>query len=119
MSAALLARVQQRIRERGPLPFSEYMDLALYDPQAGYCRLSRFWFGCRFWFGFRVRFGLRLRFRFFFSFRLVLHHRHARSRPRGLAHAAQQLAAGEGPGAGPRPGGRRDAFGWRACSGGV
>lgn len=28
--------IQQLIRDRGPLPFSQYMALALYDPQAGY-----------------------------------------------------------------------------------
>jgi SAM-dependent MidA family methyltransferase len=29
-------KIEQEIRERGPIPFSRYMDLCLYDPQLGY-----------------------------------------------------------------------------------
>ncbi len=32
----LIAHIQQLIHERGPLAFSEYMDLALYHPEHGY-----------------------------------------------------------------------------------
>ncbi len=29
-------KIEQEIRERGPIPFSRYMDLCLYDPELGY-----------------------------------------------------------------------------------
>jgi SAM-dependent MidA family methyltransferase len=32
----LRQKIQQEIRERGPIPFSRYMDLCLYDPELGY-----------------------------------------------------------------------------------
>jgi SAM-dependent MidA family methyltransferase len=32
----LRQKIEQEIRERGPLPFSRYMDLCLYDPELGY-----------------------------------------------------------------------------------
>ncbi len=32
----LRQRIRQEIRERGPIPFSRYMDLCLYDPELGY-----------------------------------------------------------------------------------
>ena len=32
----LRQKIEQEIRERGPIPFSRYMDLCLYDPQLGY-----------------------------------------------------------------------------------
>ena len=33
---ALRQRIEQEIRERGPIPFSRYMELCLYDPELGY-----------------------------------------------------------------------------------
>jgi SAM-dependent MidA family methyltransferase len=33
---ALRQKIEQEIRERGPIPFSRYMDLCLYDPELGY-----------------------------------------------------------------------------------
>jgi SAM-dependent MidA family methyltransferase len=32
----LREKIQQEIHERGPIPFSRYMDLCLYDPELGY-----------------------------------------------------------------------------------
>jgi SAM-dependent MidA family methyltransferase len=32
----LRQKIEQEIRERGPIPFSRYMELCLYDPQLGY-----------------------------------------------------------------------------------
>jgi SAM-dependent MidA family methyltransferase len=32
----LRQKIEQEIRERGPIPFSHYMDLCLYDPELGY-----------------------------------------------------------------------------------
>jgi SAM-dependent MidA family methyltransferase len=32
----LRQRIEQEIRERGPIPFSRYMELCLYDPELGY-----------------------------------------------------------------------------------
>lgn len=34
--SALREKIQQEIRERGPIPFSRYMELCLYDPELGY-----------------------------------------------------------------------------------
>lgn len=33
---ALRQKIEQEIRERGPLPFSRYMEICLYDPELGY-----------------------------------------------------------------------------------
>jgi len=33
---SLRERIEQEIRERGPIPFSRYMELCLYDPKLGY-----------------------------------------------------------------------------------
>src|SRR5208282_2863610 len=33
---SLRQQIEQEIRERGPIPFSRYMELCLYDPIAGY-----------------------------------------------------------------------------------
>ena len=33
---ALREKIEQEIRERGPIPFSRYMELCLYDPNLGY-----------------------------------------------------------------------------------
>jgi SAM-dependent MidA family methyltransferase len=33
---SLRQKIDQEIRERGPIPFSRYMDLCLYDPEFGY-----------------------------------------------------------------------------------
>ncbi len=33
---SLRQRIESEIRERGPIPFSRYMDLCLYDPELGY-----------------------------------------------------------------------------------
>src|ERR1700756_1218515 len=32
----LRKKIEQEIRERGPIPFSRYMELCLYDPELGY-----------------------------------------------------------------------------------
>ena len=32
----LRERIQQEIHERGPIPFSQYMEMCLYDPDLGY-----------------------------------------------------------------------------------
>jgi SAM-dependent MidA family methyltransferase len=34
--SALRQKIEQEIRQRGPIPFSRYMDLCLYDPELGY-----------------------------------------------------------------------------------
>jgi SAM-dependent MidA family methyltransferase len=37
--SALRRKIEQEIRDRGPIPFSRYMELCLYDPEHGYyCR---------------------------------------------------------------------------------
>jgi len=33
---SLRAKIEREIRERGPIPFSRYMELCLYDPELGY-----------------------------------------------------------------------------------
>lgn len=33
---ALREKIEQELRERGPIPFSRYMELCLYDPELGY-----------------------------------------------------------------------------------
>jgi SAM-dependent MidA family methyltransferase len=42
---ALRARIEQEIRERGPMPFSRYMALCLYDPELGYYSRNTAQFG--------------------------------------------------------------------------
>jgi SAM-dependent MidA family methyltransferase len=42
---ALRARIEQEIRERGPMPFSRYMELCLYDPELGYYSRNAAQFG--------------------------------------------------------------------------
>lgn len=37
---ALVARIREEIRARGPMPFARFMDLALYDPDGGYYRAA-------------------------------------------------------------------------------
>ena len=34
--SALREKIEQEIRERGPIPFSRYMEMCLYDPELGY-----------------------------------------------------------------------------------
>ena len=34
--SSLRQKIEQEIRERGPIPFSRYMELCLYDPELGY-----------------------------------------------------------------------------------
>jgi SAM-dependent MidA family methyltransferase len=41
----LRERIEQEIRDRGPIPFSRYMELCLYDPDAGYYARSKEQFG--------------------------------------------------------------------------
>jgi len=36
MSPSLRLQIEQEIRERGPVPFSRYMEICLYDPNRGY-----------------------------------------------------------------------------------
>ena len=36
MNQSLRQQIEQEIRERGPMPFSRYMEICLYDPAAGY-----------------------------------------------------------------------------------
>lgn len=36
LSSELAARIQARIREDGPIPFADYMEMALYEPGLGY-----------------------------------------------------------------------------------
>jgi SAM-dependent MidA family methyltransferase len=42
---SLRQRIEQEIRERGPMPFSRYMRLCLYDPEAGYYSRAQDQFG--------------------------------------------------------------------------
>src|SRR5712691_11009923 len=35
-SVTLREKIEQEIREHGPIPFSRYMELCLYDPELGY-----------------------------------------------------------------------------------
>ena len=37
----LLERIRREIRRDGPMPFARFMELALYDPEAGYYVASR------------------------------------------------------------------------------
>ena len=32
----LRERIEREIRERGPIPFSRYMEMCLYEPELGY-----------------------------------------------------------------------------------
>jgi SAM-dependent MidA family methyltransferase len=41
----LRQKIEQEIRERGPIPFSRYMDLCLYDPEFGYYSRNAAQFG--------------------------------------------------------------------------
>jgi SAM-dependent MidA family methyltransferase len=34
--SALREKIEREIREHGPIPFSRYMELCLYDPELGY-----------------------------------------------------------------------------------
>jgi SAM-dependent MidA family methyltransferase len=43
--SALRQKIEQEIRERGPLPFSRYMELCLYDPELGYYSRNAAQFG--------------------------------------------------------------------------
>ncbi len=43
--SALREKIQQEIRERGPIPFSRYMELCLYDPKLGYYSRNALQFG--------------------------------------------------------------------------
>jgi len=43
--STLRQKIEQKIRERGPLPFSSYMELCLYDPELGYYSRSAAQFG--------------------------------------------------------------------------
>src|SRR5581483_6358115 len=36
MADSLRHKIERQIRERGPMPFSRYMDMCLYDPELGY-----------------------------------------------------------------------------------
>src|SRR5215467_12455896 len=36
MTQSLRQQIEQEIRERGPMPFSRYMEICLYDPELGY-----------------------------------------------------------------------------------
>jgi SAM-dependent MidA family methyltransferase len=42
---ALRQKIEQEIRERGPIPFSRYMELCLYDPEFGYYSRNAAQFG--------------------------------------------------------------------------
>jgi SAM-dependent MidA family methyltransferase len=42
---SLRQKIEQEIRERGPIPFSRYMELCLYDPELGYYSGSAEQFG--------------------------------------------------------------------------
>jgi SAM-dependent MidA family methyltransferase len=42
---ALRQTIEQEIRERGPIPFSRYMELCLYDPELGYYSRNAAQFG--------------------------------------------------------------------------
>lgn len=43
--SALRQKIEQEIRERGPLPFSRYMEICLYDPELGYYSRNAAQFG--------------------------------------------------------------------------
>jgi len=43
--SALRQKIEQEIRERGPVPFSRYMELCLYDPELGYYSRNAAQFG--------------------------------------------------------------------------
>ena len=43
--SALRQKIEQEIRERGPIPFSRYMELCLYDPKLGYYSRNAAQFG--------------------------------------------------------------------------
>jgi SAM-dependent MidA family methyltransferase len=43
--SALRQKIEQEIRERGPIPFSRYMELCLYDPELGYYSRNAAQFG--------------------------------------------------------------------------
>ena len=43
--SALRQKIEQEIRERGPIPFSRYMELCLYDPEHGYYSRNAAQFG--------------------------------------------------------------------------
>jgi SAM-dependent MidA family methyltransferase len=43
--SALREEIEQEIRERGPLPFSRYMEMCLYDPELGYYSRNAAQFG--------------------------------------------------------------------------
>ncbi len=43
--SALREKIEREIRERGPLPFSRYMELCLYDPELGYYSRNSTQFG--------------------------------------------------------------------------
>jgi SAM-dependent MidA family methyltransferase len=43
--SALREKIEQEIRERGPLPFSRYMEMCLYDPEFGYYSRNAAQFG--------------------------------------------------------------------------
>ncbi|HKH99984.1 MAG TPA: SAM-dependent methyltransferase [Candidatus Sulfotelmatobacter sp.] len=43
--SALRQKIEEEIRQRGPIPFSRYMELCLYDPERGYYSRSAAQFG--------------------------------------------------------------------------
>jgi SAM-dependent MidA family methyltransferase len=43
--SALRQKIEEEIRERGPLPFSRYMEMCLYDPERGYYSRNAAQFG--------------------------------------------------------------------------
>jgi len=43
--SALRQKIEQEIQERGPIPFSRYMELCLYDPELGYYSRNAAQFG--------------------------------------------------------------------------
>jgi len=43
--SALRQKIEQEIRERGPIPFSRYMEMCLYDPEFGYYSRNAAQFG--------------------------------------------------------------------------
>ena len=43
--SALRQKIEREIRERGPLPFSRYMEMCLYDPELGYYSRNASQFG--------------------------------------------------------------------------
>jgi SAM-dependent MidA family methyltransferase len=42
---SLREKIEQEVRERGPIPFSRYMEICLYDPELGYYTRSAAQFG--------------------------------------------------------------------------